>query len=224
MRESIQTKWRMFWAYMLGCIGVLVLAAGGATVNLQAYITFSLLTSNGSAPLADGSLVYIVGSKDGIIDPMQTWGGTNFIGDSVSGDDLIVGVTTIYSADLNSNGTFYAGEFYYDDSLVDYLYIRFFDAPGPVATGMVNWGVSQPPTNVGDLSDCCGLGTLEVDFIGNFRATNYNNFVVIPEPGTANLLVMCGSLFAALRGYTRGVGRGRREKALPEGTGAKNDG
>jgi len=210
MGMSVQNRWRAVWAYVLGCIAILVMAAGGATVNLQAYITFSLLTSNGSSPLADGSVVYIIGSKDSVADPMQSVGAPpSYIANSVSGDDIIIGVTTIYSADLNSNGTFYAGEYYYDDALVDYLYIRFFDSPGPQVTGMVNWAISAPPTNVGDISDCCGLNTIEVDFIGNIRATNYNNFVVIPEPSTANLIVLCGSLLMALRGYSRGVGRKR---------------
>ena len=212
MEVSVQKGWRTWWAYVATCLAVLVLGAGGATVNLQAYITFSLLTSNGVSPLADGSLVYIIGSKDGVADPMQTYGSpaTNYIANSVTADDIIIGVTTVYAADLNSNGTFYAGEYYYDDALVDYLYIRFFDSPGPL-TGMVNWAISQPPTNVGDISDCCGLGTLEIDFVGNIRATNYNNFVVIPEPSTANLVVLCGSLLMALRGYTIGMKRGRRD-------------
>jgi hypothetical protein len=202
-------------AYLAACLTLLVLSAGAASINLQAYITFSLLTSNASSPLADGSVVYIIGSKDGIADPMQTYGGpeTNYIANSVTGDDIIIGVTTVYAADLNSNGTFYAGEYYYDDALVDYLYIRFFDSPGPQITGMVNWAISEPPTNVGDIADCCGLSTIEVDFIGNIAATNYNNFVVIPEPSTVNLVVMCGGMLSALGAFRR---RGKRASPSPD--------
>ncbi len=203
-------------AYAVACLALLVTTASAVSINLQAYITYSLLTSNGSSPLADGSVVYIIGSKDGVADPMQTYGATNYIANSVTGDDIIIGVATIYAADLNSNGTFYAGSFYYDDALVDYLYIRFFDAPGPNVTGMVNWAISAPPTNVGDISDCCGLSTIEVDFIGNIAATNYNNFVVIPEPATVNLIVMCGGMLSALGAFRR---RGKRATPCPDAPG-----
>ena len=199
-------------AYVAACLALLVVSAPAITVNLQAYITFSLLTSNGSLPLADGSVVYIIGSKDSVENPMLTYGSpaTNYLSGSVSGDDIIIGVVSVQASQLSSNGTFYAGDYYYDDSLVDYLYIRFFDSPQPI-TGMVNWGTS-PITNVGDLFDCCGLGVLEVDFVGNLRATNYNNFVVIPEPSTANLVALCGGMFAALGAYRR---RGKRATSDP---------
>jgi hypothetical protein len=223
MRISLKNKWRLMAAYAAACIALLLGTGNSATINLQAYITFSLLTSNGLLPLADGSVIYIVGSLDSVQDPMQTYGGpaTNYIADSTSGDDVIVGVTAIYAADLNSNGTFYAGEFYYDDDLVDYLYIRFFDSPAPI-TGMVNWGTS-PMTNVGDIFDCCGLSVIEVDFIGNIPATNYNNFVVIPEPSTVNLLVLCGGLFSALGVYARRAKRATSSTCTP-GANSSNDG
>jgi hypothetical protein len=215
MLVSLKAKWSMMAAYFVACFGLLLMTAGGVTVNLQAYITFSLLTSNGVLPLADGSVVYIIGSLDANIDPMQVNGtpATNYIADSTSGDDIIVGVTAVYAAQLNSNGTFYAGDFYYEDDLVDYLYIRFFDSPAPI-TGLVNWGTS-PITNVGDLSDCCALGVIEVDFVGNLAATNYNNFVVIPEPSTINLLVLCGGLFSALGVYRKRALRAARPPGTP---------
>ena len=87
-----------------------------------------------------------------------------------------------------------------------------------------NYSGTSPYTNVGDLSDCCGLGTIEVDFIGNIRATNRNNFVVIPEPGTANLIVLCGSFFAALRAYSKGKKRARQGEAESEGAKTTHDG
>jgi hypothetical protein len=215
MRLSIKTKWRLMAAYTVACISLLLGTGNSAMINLQAYITFSLLTSNGTLPLADGSVVYIIGSLNNVQDPMTTYGSpaTNFVAGSVSGDDVIVGVTAVYAADLNSNGTFYAGDYYYDDDLVDYLYIRFFDSPAPI-TGMVNWGTS-PMTNVGDIFDCCGLSVIEVDFIGNLAATNYNNFVVIPEPSTMNLLFLGGGLFSALGVYRRRAKRATRTADTP---------
>ena len=174
-------------------------AVRAAIVDLDAYVLQPILGGDGVTPLADGSWVFIIGTADNVIDPMQTYGGTNFIANSTTGDDIILGIVQIDSS-LGA-GTF-ATTVQYDSSLINYVYIRFFDTNGPL-TGMLYWGTST----VFELGVTLGVSTVQFDQNDQLVATNFNNFVIIPEPSTANLLLLVGGMIWAMR-----ASMGRKKK------------
>ncbi len=197
IRARFHTVRRLLaWALAVTSAGVL--SARAAIVDLDAYVLQPILGGDGVTALADGSWVFIVGSGDSVLNPMQSIG-TNFIANSVTGDDEILGIVQIDS-------TFGAGTFattvQYDSSLINYVYIRFFDTTGPL-TGMLYWGTST----VFELGVTLGVSTVQFNPGDQLVATNYNNFVIIPEPSTANLLLLVGGMIWAMR-----ASMGRKKK------------
>lgn len=198
MQHIIQRRWRIFFATLLAAlIGVAVVRA--AIVDLDALVEYAIL-GNSNIPLADGSWVYIVGSSNNVIDPMEVYGGTNFIADATTGDDVILGAVQI-NLDNYSNGTFFT-TVQYDSDQVKYVYIRFFDFTNQPITGMVYWGTST----IFQLGVTLGVSTVAFDQGGQLNATNYNNFVVIPEPNTANLIMLVAGMIWAMRATMRRQG------------------
>lgn len=198
MQQSVHKGWRLFLvALCAALLGVAVVRA--AIVDLDALVEYAILDNFGS-PLADGSWVYIIGSSNAVIDPMFTYGGTNFIADSTTGDDVILGRVQI-NLDNYSNGTFFT-TVQYDSDQVKYVYIRFFDFTNDPVTGMVWWGTST----IFQLGVTLGVSTVAFDNNGQLAATNYNNFVVIPEPNTANLIVLVAGMIWAMRATMRKSG------------------
>ncbi len=190
---NVERNWKLFFA---GLTAVLVAMAcvRAALVDLDAYVDFAILDNNGT-PLADGSWVYIIGSGDATNDGMYNVG-TNLIGASVLNDDVILGVVQI-GTDVNSNGTFFT-TVQYDSDDVEYVYLRFFDTTGAL-TGLIYWGTST----VFELGVTLGVSTVQFDPAGSLQATNLNNFVVIPEPSTANLFVLVAGMLWAMRAGIR---------------------
>ena len=148
-----------------GTLGVLCLAAtllmawmayGQNLINLQCWVTYALLQDDNYTPLVDGSIVLIIGSSNNVIDPMNTYGETNYIARSTTGDDQIIGEVTIDSTELGSNGTFYSGDFYYDPDEVKWLYLRFFQETNTALTGMIHWGSQRCFQLQAIPSACCG--------------------------------------------------------------------
>ena len=193
MRAENQKSWRLFWAGFVIAL-LIVTATYGAPVNLIAYVTYSLLNSAGS-PLADGSYVYIFGSGDAVNNGPSTWGGTNLIADSVQGDDVFLGFARIDMPSYNfSNGTFYtAGEIWFDDAAIHYLYIRFFDTTNYPVSGYLAWNTSSI------IEVTSRFGQAQMDFLGNIPTSVTNNFVVIPEPSSASLFVLFAGLILGMR-------------------------
>ena len=204
-------NWRIFgWC----AVGVLSLGAivQAALVDLDAMVTYAIYDHLGN-PLADGSVVYIVGSGNNVMDPMaaiQPTGGTNLVAGSTTGDDVILGQITINSGMTGSNGTFFT-TIHYESTQVGYVYLRFFEFTNNVpVTGLVYWGTSV----IHQLSPTPTLGVNSVDFNpnGTLVATNLNNFVSVPEPGTANLLVLVAGIAWAMRATRRpAVRKGKDE-------------
>ncbi len=180
----------------LGAALCLVLAAVGvaraAIVDLDAYVLNPILGGDGVTPLADGSWVMIIGSGNNVADPMDTWNVTNLIADSTTGDDVILAIVQIDS--LFGPGTF-GVTVQYDSSVINYVYIRFFEFTNWPIVNMVYWGTSA----VYSLGVTLGVATVQFDPGGSLVATNYNNFVAIPEPSTANLLLLVGGMIWAMR-------------------------
>lgn len=175
-----------------------------ATISLVAYVSNSIYQSNGVTPLADGSVVQIIGSGDQINDgfPMS---GTNLISNQTLGDDVLLGTVTINSNILGVAGTFYSADYTFDDSQISYLYLRVYDTTANPPTGMVNWTYSP-------LAGYTSFFNVAfVDFGGGFSTTNYDSFVVIPEPGTANLFILFLMLLAGMRFSLRGRSREGRQ-------------
>lgn len=191
MEERSHKRWRAVGACLVFCCLALA-AARAAIVDLDAYVEFSLMENDGVTPLADGSWVAIVGSGDTVQDPMFSYG-TNFIADSTTGDDVILGWVKV-GTDVISNGTFFT-TVQYDSLEVQYVYIRFFDTTNTPIEGLVYWGTSS----IFQLGVTLGVSTVQFDPGGSLVATNYNNFVVIPEPTTGNLIVLVAGMIWAMR-------------------------
>jgi hypothetical protein len=192
MMSSVQKRWQIFWvALVLALLGVAVVRA--AIVDLDAWVEYSIMQGDGTTPLADGSWVYIIGSGNAISDPMQSIG-TNFIAGSVTGDDVILGVVQI-NLDAYSNGTFFT-TLQYESDEVNYVYIRFFEFTNAPITGLVAWGTSA----IFGLGITLGVSTVE---FGQNYITQTNNFVVIPEPTTGNLIVLVAGMMWAMRSSMR---------------------
>lgn len=172
-------------------------AARAVLVDLDLYVTFSILNNGGAGNLADGSWVIVVGSGDGVNNGMQTYGAsTNFIANSTQGDDILLGYAYIGQNSFANTGKFFRS-FQYDSDQIGSVYIRYFQATGPgLPTGMVYWGQSAVsnlvPTNFGVVS-------IDVAPNSSLVASNFNNMVVIPEPGTAHLMFVTGGLLLAFR-------------------------
>lgn len=183
----------------IAVLAVLLLAplsAHASLVNMTAYILSPLYQQDGVTPLPDGAIVQIIGSTDGILDPPATWGGTNLTGQT-TGDDIILATIVIDSTILGIPGTFYVSGIYYDNTVVNYAYLRFYNATSGPA-GLVWWG-ETPITNI----EYDAFGAIFVDFIGGYSTTNQNNFVVIPEPNTVNYLLLWLAMIGAIRSATR---------------------
>lgn len=193
MTADRQKGWRAFWAGFAVAL-LVVTATYGAPVNLIAYVTYSLLDHTG-VPLADGSYVYIFGSTDAINNGPTTWGGSNLIADSVQGDDVYIGFARIDMPSYNgSNGTFYtANEFYFDDSVVHYLYFRVFESTNAPISGNIAWNTSTI------IETTSRFGQVQMDFLGNISTVITNSFVVIPEPSSASLFLLFAGLLLGMR-------------------------
>jgi len=195
MKTSINRRWGFFWA----CFVVALLAitlTHAANVSLIAYVSYSLLDSSGN-PLPDGSMVMIFGSTDDVNDGPVTFGG-GLIAESTQNDDVFLGWVQIGQPSyFGSNGTFYtANQITFDDTLINFLYIRFFDTT-EWPEGELAWGTS---TVFGATSS---FGKVEVDFIGNYVTSMTNNFVIIPEPSTAHLMLLFVGLVAGMHASFR---------------------
>lgn len=210
MDRRLQRNWRIFGVAFLALLAS-VATVRAATINLTGYVTFALLQNDGVTPLVDGSIVQIIGSSNNLAEPMA-FAGTNLVANPVP-DDILLATITIDSTALASNGTFFVNNVFFQSDQVNYIYIRFFDTTGPL-TGQIAWGESPlfSATNH-------QFGSLELDFIGDYAATNINNFGVIPEPGTGNLMLVWLGMIAAMRASIRGS---RKKENAPAKTGTEN--
>lgn len=209
--DGTQKRRRAFWV-LLCLVLVAMLGVQAALVDLDALVTYSIYGNDGVTPLANGSLVYIIGSFDAIVDPMYAFGSppTNLVANSVTGDDVILGSVRI-GDNVSSNGTFFT-TVKFESTQVRYVYIRYFEyTNAEYVTGMVYWGQSS---NWFIGGPTLGVSTVDFDPNGNQHlvASNYNNFGVIPEPSTANLLVLVAGMAWAMR-----VSMKRRVKQAREG-------
>jgi len=171
---------------------IAVVPSHALIVDLDAYVDMSILGPDGVTPIADGSWIFIIGSTDNIQDPMASLG-TNLIAGSVTGDDVILGAIQVPFNSIPGTGQFFATVQYESDD-INYTYIRFFDTPGPL-TGLLYWGTST----MFQLGVTLGVSTVQYDQNTQLIATNLNNFIIIPEPSTANLFVMVAGMLWAMR-------------------------
>lgn len=181
-------------------------SANAAIINMTAYVLSSLYQQDGVTPLADGSIVQIIGSFDNIIDPMEEAGG-GYTGNP-TGDDVILATIVIDSTLLGIPGTFYASGIFYDNDDIKHAYIRFYNTPGPLE-GLIWWGES-PIQNI----EYDAFGAIFVDFIGGYSTTNENTFVVIPEPNTLNLFLMWAGMLGTLRSSIKREARKKTKERM----------
>jgi hypothetical protein len=192
----------------MACLAIALAApaAHAAIINMTAYVLVSLFQQDGVTPLADGSIVQIIGSYDGVIDPMQEYG--NGVTGFPTGDDVILATIVIDSTTLGSNGTFYVSNVYYDNDDIKHAYIRFYNSPGPLE-GDIYWGES-PIQNI----EYDAFGSIFVDFGGGYSTTNLSTFYVIPEPNTLNYFLMWAAMLGALRASTKREARKKTKERL----------
>jgi hypothetical protein len=205
--ERIRQKRQVLFVIclLLLCVGLLFVHA--ALLDLDAFVTFTIFDNTGIDPLPFGSLVYIIGSGDAIAHPMDGQG-TNLVAGSTTGDDVILGIVRI-GDNNSSNGTFTTTVQYNPDE-ISYVYIRFFEWTNPVpVTGLVFWGTSA----IFELVPTLGVARVDFNPDQTLAAQNYNNFIVIPEPGTANLLILFLGMLGGLRSRARRQERSRRLSA-----------
>lgn len=216
MTDTVTKRWRIFW---VACCLVFVAAmyAYGTMVRLYATVTYSLLNHLSNAPLADGSMVYIMGSSNDVADSPPTISG-GLVAHGVTNDDTYIGHVRIGDG-VSSNGTFFTSNYEFDSDQVKYVYLRFFETnpPGQYIDGTGIWWNTSPTFSATNFNPWAPQ--VNVDFIGNYAATNRNDFVVIPEPGTGILVVLCGGLLMAVRAGRRSGDPPKPEnKAPPENT------
>ena len=167
------------WVLAFLCMGVTF--SRGATISLHVYTSAILQKSDASTPLANGSYVMIVGSSDDQRELFQTYGGTNLLTDLST--DILIGTLTL----INGNGSFDSGGFTYDSDVVSHLYVYFFDNSTWPIEGITDWGYTVP---VAISATQEFTGSVSIDLAGDIvSASNTDNFVVIPEPTTASLLL-----------------------------------
>ena len=183
------------------CLGVLLPAVyvHGATISLIAFSTFALTDQDGIA-LPDGSIVEIVGITGP--DPTQgghvpfgdgfVWGSTQAGGTNTT-PDIILATTIVDSTLTGLDGTFFVSTTY-DDTVVNYIYIRFYDTDTPGGSN-VAWGSSL----TFDATSFFNVQFQNFTPTTDIPVTQTNNFVVIPEPGSFSLLAFFGFLLATFR-------------------------
>lgn len=179
---------RGFRLLLILLLGVGIMSAvttDAATINLHAWVLFSLYQPDGVSPLADGSVVQIIGSNDDVMDPIDDAHAA-----STTGDDIVLG-TVRASSLLGSAGTFFTANIYYETDEVNYMYIRFYNTTNEPVLGPVTWGQSDSISNANHYAN----GVLEMDFGGGFTANQTNNFIVIPEPNTLQMMMVWGWIF-----------------------------
>jgi len=174
-----------------------VLVSSAAIINLQTWNEYGWTDQNGGANyLADGSIIYIMGSGDTVNDGMEMVG-TNYIASSTQGDDVFLGQVTI-----DSNGEFYGADIFFNDNVVSNVYYRLFDSTGPRIVGMVHWMT----TTVWDLPDP-EFGVVEFEAPDHWSTTNYDHFIVIPEPGVATIFFV---MMAVMVGTSKSFHTGKK--------------
>lgn len=193
----------MFWGCLILALALLYVAEGGPQdiIGLEAYVTYSILDSGGS-PLADGSVVYIIGSSVNTVPALTPadGSGTNYIANQTTASETFLATVYVNNNLLGSNGTFWT-YLTYDSSQVQYVYLRYFDIQSEPVTGYLWWGHS----GIFTLSPSPTLGVNSVDFTpsGPISVTSQSNFVVIPEPSTVNLFLlvvgMSGAMWAGMK-------------------------
>lgn len=200
MQDRSHKRWRVFWC----CAGFLSFGwclARAAPILMDASVQFTIYDHTGTTALSDGSLVYIVGSVDSVNNGMDAFGPTNSLqANSVNGDDIILATVRIGDNVDPLTGMFQI-TFQYDASIANFVYIRFFETTNDPVTGFVYYGVSGiqtiPPPSF-------GVESVVFDPTTNLVASVATNFVVIPEPGTANLIVLMAGMAWAMRATVKG--------------------
>lgn len=169
--------------------------AQAASVLLVAYIESPdyLAGPDGVTPLADGSIVYLIGRPTQGVSPppdggMPPYGGS-LIASGTTGDDVLLATIRIGEENLDPNTGRFEVTFEFPDTHpyqvdnIGWAYIRFFDTD-TTPLGSVYWGVS----------DVIQIQTLfqglDVVQFGSGAATNLNTFAIIPEPGTGQMLLL----------------------------------
>jgi hypothetical protein len=202
-------RWRLFWAsFFLLTAGWGVALA--APILIDVTVQYTIYDHTGTTALSDGSTVYIMGSLDPINDGMVTVGtpGTNLVAHSTQGDDIFLAMVRIGN-NVDPNTGMFQITFEYDSEAANFIYIRFFETTNHFVTGLVYYGVSGivtiPPPEF-------GIETVVVDPTTNLVASLRTNFVVIPEPGTVNLVMLVAGMAWAMRLSVKGRSTGNDAK------------
>lgn len=192
------------------CLVCTLKPVSGAIVSIVFDIQ-TFFQSDGSSGLPIGSTLFLIASESDTPSTPQSFGDA-LIANSISSDEVLIATSFLNGAPGFNDGSPVPGEHFEEiperpASLFDgmnFLYVRFFDyQQGASVVGTdISWGTST----VLDLSASHDSGApvfdREIDlllaFFDDATATNQNNFVVIPEPGTFSLIALAGLGLAAL--------------------------
>ncbi len=198
-------------ALIVGVYSMLAPQAQAINVELQVSITDGFLANAAGTALPVNSVVYVIVSQSPFVNPnfpSTTPPSAEEVntdpGPIDSGEPTELLVATIRTDDILADGTFFPTSVgLVDISTYQYVYLRFFDYQGstPVLGSNIAWGVSSVVSNVFDE----GFGFAEATFTGTNQTLFTNTFVVIPEPGTFQLIFVSGTLLFLLGGT--GLGR-----------------
>lgn len=184
---------------------IVALPSSAALVELDIYVTYSILDNTALEPLADGSFVEAVGSTDGVYHGMATYGGTGFIANSALGNDAILGSVYIGNHTHASTGNIFETLTCNTADNIRYVYHRHFESH-VMSTGLVYRGQSA----VYNLSlTNYGVVTIDAASVKSPVASNDNNFVIVPEPTAGGMVILgCGLLLAFYKTGKKNVEKG----------------
>jgi hypothetical protein len=202
--------WRVFGVAALLCMST-ALSSHGATVILQAFVSFAINDNGNVNPLADGSIVYLFGTDSGTVeDPLEDGNG-DLIAQSVQGDNVFLATITIGEGIFSAGTGLFAVAVEVPDN-IEYFYIRFFDTDvHPVQGTDIYWGESDAIQRQFIID-----GMYQADFNpdDDLYTDQQDNFVVIPEPGTMQLVLLAGFVVVFLSMKLKRKNAVRSEVAL----------
>lgn len=179
-------------------------AAAQQNIELTYFNTVALMDEF-QAILPDGSLVHLIYTPSGTIEPPSLWTGLP------TGDNILWATT-------DTDEGIYFGTQEYDSSLIDgtgSVYIRFFNAPSLVYGELTYYGLTPLHT----LGDGIFPELPFIDFyeMGLYLWTEYP-FMIIPEP--AAWITMIPAMGMGLLAYRKSLKKKKPQKKAAR-TGAK---
>jgi hypothetical protein len=175
-----------------------------AFYQIELDIGFNIQLTSGGSELPLNSTFYLIGSATTNTTTPAPFGDA-LIADSIGPDEYLIARLQLNWVDGTVEGEHSQTLFnvFVPDN-IEFAYIRFFDYQDGLSVVGTNIAWGQSGTIVfsgfGNVVDLFfGDGEDGYQDMGNTVANQTNNFVVIPEPGTLNLILLAGAGILYLR-------------------------